>query len=83
MQDTCEGLPLPEQIEHMLSQSGLVAHYQAEKDGADRVDNLNELVNAAVGFVAENETTALSPFLTHAALEAGEHQPVRAATRSS
>lgn len=74
MQDTCEGLPLPEQIEHMLAQSGLVAHYQAEKDGADRVDNLNELVNAAVGFVNENEDDSLTAFLTHAALEAGEHQ---------
>ncbi len=74
MQDTCAGLPLPEQIEHMLAQSGLVAHYQAEKDGADRVDNLNELVNAAVGFVAEVEDDSLTAFLTHAALEAGEHQ---------
>ncbi len=74
MQDTCEGLPLPEQIEHMLAQSGLVAHYQAEKDGADRVDNLNELVNAAVGFVNEIEDDSLVAFLTHAALEAGEHQ---------
>jgi DNA helicase-2/ATP-dependent DNA helicase PcrA len=58
----------------MLAQSGLVAHYQAEKDGADRVDNLNELVNAAVGFVNENEDDSLVAFLTHAALEAGEHQ---------
>src|SRR5574340_97135 len=74
MQDTCEGLPLPKQLEHMLAQSGLVAHYQAEKDGADRVDNLNELVNAAVGFVNENEDDSLTAFLTHAALEAGEHQ---------
>jgi DNA helicase-2/ATP-dependent DNA helicase PcrA len=74
MQDTCEGLPLPEQIEHMLAQSGLLAHYQAEKDGADRVDNLNELVTAAVGFVAEVEDDSLVAFLTHAALEAGEHQ---------
>ncbi|MDP2154867.1 MAG: 3'-5' exonuclease, partial [Sulfuricella sp.] len=74
MQDTCEGLPLPEQIEHMLAHSGLVAHYQAEKDGADRVDNLNELVNAAVGFVNEIEDDSLAAFLTHAALEAGEHQ---------
>ncbi|MHB8167548.1 MAG: 3'-5' exonuclease, partial [Sulfuricella sp.] len=74
MQDTCVGLPLPEQIEHMLAHSGLVAHYQAEKDGVDRVDNLNELVNAAVGFVAESEDDSLVAFLTHAALEAGEHQ---------
>jgi len=74
MRDTCAGLPLPEQIEHMLAHSGLIAHFQAEKDGADRVDNLNELVNAAVGFVNENEDDSLIAFLTHAALEAGEHQ---------
>ncbi|MDD5329126.1 MAG: UvrD-helicase domain-containing protein [Sulfuricella sp.] len=74
MRQVCDGLPLPEQIEHMLAASGLIAHYQAEKDGADRVDNLNELVNAAVGFVHEAEDDGLAAFLTHAALEAGEHQ---------
>ncbi len=74
MRQVCDGLPLPEQIEHMLAASGLVAYYQAEKDGADRVDNLNELVNAAVGFVHEAEDDSLAAFLTHAALEAGEHQ---------
>ncbi|MDD5240883.1 MAG: 3'-5' exonuclease [Sulfuricella sp.] len=74
MQETCRGLPLPEQIEHMLAHSGLIAHYQGEKEGADRVENLNELVNAAVGFVAESEDDSLAAFLTHAALEAGEHQ---------
>ena len=74
MRETCQGLPLPEQIEHMLVHSGLVAHYQGEKEGADRVDNLNELVNAAAGFIAENEDVSLAAFLTHAALEAGEHQ---------
>ena len=73
-QDTCQGLPLPEQVEHMLAHSGLVAHYQGEKEGADRVDNLNELVNAAAGFVAESDDGSLAAFLTHAALEAGEHQ---------
>ena len=76
MRDTCADLPLPEQIEHMLAASGLVTHYQGEKEGADRVDNLNELVNAAAGFVAENEDGSLAAFLTHAALEAGEHQAV-------
>ncbi|MCE5180749.1 MAG: UvrD-helicase domain-containing protein [Betaproteobacteria bacterium] len=74
MRETCQGLPLPEQIEHMLAQSGLLAHYQGEKEGADRVENLNELINAAAGFVAESEDDSLVAFLTHAALEAGEHQ---------
>jgi DNA helicase-2/ATP-dependent DNA helicase PcrA len=48
-----QGLPLPEAVEVMLERSGLVRHYQNEKDGADRVENLNELVNAAAAFVQE------------------------------
>ena len=70
----CEGLPLNEQIEVMLDKSGLLGHFQGEKEGAERVENLNELVNAAAGFVAESEDASLAAFLTHAALEAGEHQ---------
>jgi DNA helicase-2/ATP-dependent DNA helicase PcrA len=70
----CEGLPLNEQIEVMLDKSGLLLHFQGEKEGAERVENLNELVNAAAGFVAESEDASLAAFLTHAALEAGEHQ---------
>jgi DNA helicase-2/ATP-dependent DNA helicase PcrA len=72
----CAGLPLNEQIEHMLDRSGLILHYQGEKEGAERVENLNELVNAAAGFVAETEDGSLAAFLTHAALEAGEHQAI-------
>jgi DNA helicase-2/ATP-dependent DNA helicase PcrA len=70
----CAGLPLNEQIEVMLDKSGLLGHFQGEKEGAERVENLNELVNAAAGFVAESEDASLAAFLTHAALEAGEHQ---------
>ena len=70
-----DGLPLPEVVEHMLAKSGLLAHFQAEKDGADRVENLQELVNAAALFVQEeDEAQDLAAFLAHAALEAGEHQ---------
>jgi DNA helicase-2/ATP-dependent DNA helicase PcrA len=68
------GLPLPEAIEHMIHHSGLIPHYQGEKEGADRVENLGELVNAAAGFVAEEDDSSLQAFLAHAALEAGEHQ---------
>ncbi len=70
----CADLPLNEQIEHMLDRGGLILHYQGEKEGAERVENLNELVNAAAGFIAETEDGSLAAFLTHAALEAGEHQ---------
>jgi len=82
MQDATQGLPLPEVIEHMLHASGLAAHYQAEKEGADRLENLNELINAATVFANDPEAMAeldevggpLASFLAHAALEAGDHQ---------
>ena len=82
MQDATQGLPLPEAIEHVLHMSGLAAHYQAEKEGADRLENLNELINAATVFSNDPEAMAeldevggpLASFLAHAALEAGDHQ---------
>jgi DNA helicase-2/ATP-dependent DNA helicase PcrA len=69
-----QGLPLPEAVEVMLEKSGLIAHYKAERDGADRVENLNELVNAAAAFTNEEEEHDLSAFLAHASLESGENQ---------
>ena len=74
LQQSCEGLPLPEIVEHMLEGSGLAAHYRAEREGADRLENLNELINAAISFVHEAEDDSLTAFLAHASLEAGEHQ---------
>ena len=35
------------------AQSGLIDHYKAERDGADRIENLEELVNAAESFVTQ------------------------------
>ncbi|MDP2751711.1 MAG: 3'-5' exonuclease [Rhodocyclaceae bacterium] len=76
-------LPLPELIDHVVELSGLRSHYQNDKEGQDRLSNLDELVNAAASFIAEEDrvrTTEghlsgdLADFLTHAALEAGEHQ---------
>jgi DNA helicase-2/ATP-dependent DNA helicase PcrA len=69
-----QGLPLREAVEVMLEKSGLIAHYNAERDGADRVENLNELVNAAAAFTNEEEEHDLSAFLAHASLESGENQ---------
>ena len=46
-------LPLPEAVSHVVERSGLVAHYQAEKEGAERLENLRELVAAASAFLAE------------------------------
>jgi DNA helicase-2/ATP-dependent DNA helicase PcrA len=84
------GLKLPELVTHVVEGSGLKDHYQTEKDGAERNENLDELVNAAATFVTEalyeaaaeeggtvdpnDPLAALSAFLAHASLEAGEHQ---------
>jgi len=46
-------LPLPEMVEHMLEASGLNAHYKAEREGAERLENLNELITAAAVFASE------------------------------
>lgn len=37
----------------VLDQSGLLAHYKADRDGEDRVENLEELLNAAESFVMQ------------------------------
>ena len=57
-------LTLPEAVAHVIEGSGLLAHFRAEKDGEDRVDNLEELVNAAQGFVREAEIASDAPMLT-------------------
>jgi ATP-dependent DNA helicase UvrD/PcrA len=74
MRQDCDELPLPEIIKAMLAHSGLIAHYQNEREGTDRLENLNELINAATSFVHEAEDDSLVAFLSHASLEAGEHQ---------
>ncbi|WP_159910604.1 UvrD-helicase domain-containing protein [Pantoea sp. 18069] len=40
-------------IEAVLEESGLLAHYRNEKEGADRIENLQELVNAGESFVTQ------------------------------
>ena len=89
MRSACENLPLPEIIDHVIETSGLTTFYQNEREGADRIENLAELTNAAAAFVATDGpiaqvtedgeiqaqgNAALAAFLAHASLEAGEHQ---------
>ncbi len=74
MKQQCEGLPLPQVIEQVLTQSELLMHYAKEREGAERLENLQELVNAATLFVHEATEDGLAEFLAHASLEAGEHQ---------
>ena len=52
-------LPLPEMVEHVIAQSGLIEHYQQDREGTDRIENLNELVSAAAAFASEANVSGL------------------------
>jgi DNA helicase-2/ATP-dependent DNA helicase PcrA len=55
LRKSAETLTLPELIEETLDKSRLKDHYAAEKDGQDRLENLNELINAAALFADDFE----------------------------
>jgi DNA helicase II / ATP-dependent DNA helicase PcrA len=72
-----EGLPLHEQVDHVINNSGLIEHHRKDKAdrGEARVENLGELVSAARGYEPEAEDLPpLQSFLAHAVLESGETQ---------
>jgi DNA helicase-2/ATP-dependent DNA helicase PcrA len=87
MREGAAGLPLAEVVDHVIELSGLREHYRNDREGQDRLANLDELVTAAASFTAEEGQrpamaddenplvdAELIAFLTHAALEAGDHQ---------
>jgi len=85
MIDQAYGISLAEVAELATTLSGLKAHYQNDREGEDRIENLEELVTAAVAFTNQDfgnhnnvdggsEQDLMTQFLTHASLEAGEHQ---------
>ncbi len=53
LREQTPGLTLRQIIELMLQHSALLAHYRAEREAQDRVENLEELVNAAESFVTQ------------------------------
>src|SRR4051812_11657662 len=53
MRAATQNLTLREIIEHVVHDSGLIDHYRTEREGADRISNLEELVNAAESFVTQ------------------------------
>lgn len=74
-----EHLALFEQVEHVIHNSGLIEHYRKEKGekGIARLENLEELVNAAKQFDGKEMTEdmpLLTAFLAYSALESGENQ---------
>ncbi len=48
-------LLLPEVIDRIIDRSGLRQHYLTDKEGQDRLENLDELINAATNFLREEE----------------------------
>jgi DNA helicase-2/ATP-dependent DNA helicase PcrA len=75
-----QDLALFETVKLVVEKSGLIELYQKEKQdkGETRVENLEELVNAARLFDYDSQNdenlSELDMFLTHAALEAGDMQ---------
>ena len=53
MRAATRGLTLREIIVHMLEASGLVDFYKTDREGKERLENLEELVNAAEAFVTQ------------------------------
>ncbi|NUZ05433.1 UvrD-helicase domain-containing protein [Piscinibacter koreensis] len=53
MREATRGLTLREIIVHVLEASGLVDFYKTDKEGRERLENLEELVNAAEAFVTQ------------------------------
>ncbi|MCE8018678.1 DNA helicase II [Halomonas sp. MCCC 1A11036] len=79
------GMSLHAIIDHVNERSGLIEHHRNEKGekGQARVENLEELINAARAFTqsesfdppeAGEGAVALEAFLAEAALNAGEHE---------
>ncbi|MCF7521550.1 UvrD-helicase domain-containing protein [Neisseria sp. ZJ106] len=81
-------LSLPELMHSAVHDSGLMESYRnAKGDNQDRIDNLEELINAAIEFKPEDSNFETIPedlqhspafpilaFLSNAALESGENQ---------
>jgi DNA helicase-2/ATP-dependent DNA helicase PcrA len=47
MREATRSLPLSEAVAHVVEASGLLAHYRQDREGQERIENLEELVNAA------------------------------------
>ncbi|MGR2768727.1 DNA helicase II [Photobacterium ganghwense] len=79
LEDDTRELPLFQQTDEVIRNSGLRAMYEQEKGekAQARIENLEELVTATRQFEVPEEAEDMSPlsaFLSHAALEAGEGQ---------
>ncbi len=74
-----EDLDLPQKVDEIIHRSQLKDYFNKSRDGKgqDRIENLDELINATRQFkyLDDQETASdLDAFLAHAALESGEQQ---------
>ena len=73
-------LDLPQQIEHIIHNSGLHKYMSSDRSekGISRIENLDEFVTAtrqfAAEYIEEDNLTPMQSFLAHVSLEAGESQ---------
>ncbi|WP_274585052.1 UvrD-helicase domain-containing protein [Neisseria leonii] len=88
LREQAPNVPLAEMVSAATRDSGLIEYYQNQKgDHQDRLDNLDELINAAVAFRPSESNSEILPddaatsplfpvlaFLSAAALESGENQ---------
>lgn len=92
LSELCEGKSLQDIMLLVISRAGLQDHFEKDKSeqGQSRLENLDELINAAAGFdkkpkpnndedesnplELQNEDNPLLAFLAQATLEAGENQ---------
>ena len=83
MREATRGLTLREIIVHMLEASGLVDFYKTDREGKERLENLEELVNAAEAFVTQEGfgKDAVALPVDEAGARDGRH--LRAARRAS
>ncbi|HET7527903.1 MAG TPA: UvrD-helicase domain-containing protein [Burkholderiaceae bacterium] len=82
MREATRGATLRVIIDHVLRASGLIDFYRTEKEGADRIENLEELINAAEAFVTQEgfgkDAVALPLDETAGTIAAGVPQAVAA-----
>ena len=85
LDEGCEALPLAKKVAHIITNSGLVPHHEKEggEKAAARIENLQELVNAAGSFdeldpdaeaMDVESREFLAAFLDQASLDAGDNQ---------
>ena len=82
MREQLASLTLKDIMSLVLEHSGLIEHYKSEREGLDRIENLEELVNAAEGFVMQ-EGFGKDALALVAAKEVGLHDFVGDETSAS